>query len=284
MPKIKDENYYVIHGWMLNQLNLKGVQLQIYAIVYGFSQCQDVEFSGSLSYLCDFTGASKPTVIKAINDLQEKGLIVKREEKINGVQFNRYAAILPPVKKLDPGSKETLPGLSRNFTGGSKETLMGLSRNFTGGSKETLPNNIYIKNNIKNSIKKDKEKRKRKATEVALTPTIEELEQRFSHDLACAVLDWLTYKTQRGDSYTPIGLEALLTRIKNNADEHGDQSVINLIQLCIENNWKGIIWDKLRKQDSYNAPQQPSSLSQSGSGNVFVTMLRKSEEEGVDPF
>lgn len=134
MPKIKDENYYVIHGWMLNQLNLKGVQLQIYAIVYGFSQCEDVEFTGSLSYLCEFTGTSKPTVIKALNDLQEKGLISKREEKINGVQFNRYSITLPLVK---------------NFNRGSKETLMELSKNFNGGSKETLPNNIYNNINIK---------------------------------------------------------------------------------------------------------------------------------------
>ena len=134
MPKIKDENYYVIHGWMLNQLNLKGVQLQVYAIVYGFSQCEDVEFTGSLSYLCEFTGVSKPTIIKALNDLQEKGLIFKREEKINGVQFNRYSITLPLVK---------------NFNRGSKETLMGLSKNFNGGSKETLPNNIYNNINIK---------------------------------------------------------------------------------------------------------------------------------------
>ena len=138
MPKIKDENYYVIHGWMLNQLNLKGIQLQVYAIIYGFSQCEDVEFTGSLSYLCDFTGVSKPTMIKALNDLQEKNLIFKREEKINGVQFNRYSVTLPLVKK---------------FNEGSKETLMGLSKNFNGGSKETLPNNIY--NNI--NIKKERE-------------------------------------------------------------------------------------------------------------------------------
>lgn len=147
MTKIKDENYYVIHGWMLNQLDLKGVQLQIYAIIYGFSQCEDVEFTGSLSYLCDFTGTSKPTVIKALNDLQEKGLIFKREEKINGVQFNRYSITLPLVK---------------NFNRGSKETLIGLSKNFNGGSKETLPNNIY--NNI--NIKKERE-----ATDVAKLST-----------------------------------------------------------------------------------------------------------------
>ena len=248
MPKIKDENYYVIHGWMLNQLDLKGVQLQIYAIIYGFSQCEDVEFSGSLSYLCEFTGTSKPTVIKALNDLQEKGLISKREEKINGVQFNRYS-ILPLVKK---------------FNGGSKETLPEVVKNLNGGSKETLPNNIRDNINIKNNKKKGK----RKATEVAYTPTLQELEERFSIPLSKAVLDWLTYKNQRGDNYTPLSLKALLTRIENNANDNGEQAVINLIQLCIENNWKGIIWDRLNKaQDNYNPSQQSST------GNPFADAL-----------
>lgn len=249
MPKIKDENYYVIHGWMLNQLDLKGVQLQIYAIIYGFSQCEDVEFSGSLSYLCEFTGTSKPTVIKALNDLQGKGLIYKREEKINGVQFNRYSITLPLVKK---------------FNGGSKETLPEVVKKLNEGSKETLPNNIRDNINIKNN----KKKRKRKATEVAPTPTLQELEQRFSIPLSKAVLDWLTYKNQRGDNYTPLSLKALLTRIENNANDNGEQDVVNLIQLCIENNWKGIIWDRLNKaQASYNPSEQPST------GNPFADAL-----------
>lgn len=132
MKKIKNENYYIIHGWMLNELDLKGVQLQVYAIIYGFSQIEDNEFTGSLSYLCEFTGASKPTIIKALKDLQEKNLIARREENINSVTFTRYSAILPVVKKLYQGSKETLPG----------------------GGKETLPNNI-IYNNI--NIKKERD-------------------------------------------------------------------------------------------------------------------------------
>ena len=33
---IKNENYYTIFGWMLRELNLSGVDLVVYAIIYPF--------------------------------------------------------------------------------------------------------------------------------------------------------------------------------------------------------------------------------------------------------
>lgn len=125
--KIKDENFYQIQGWMINQLGLKGVALSVYAIIYGFTQDGETEYTGSVQYLCDFCGGvSRPTIIKALRDLTEKGYLHRREEFNNGVQFNRYKAILPPIK---------------NFYGGSQETLRGVVKNFDGGCKETLHNN-----------------------------------------------------------------------------------------------------------------------------------------------
>ena len=73
--KIKDENFYQISGWMLNRLKLKGIALEIFAIIYGFSQDGESEFKGSISYLCDFTGTSKPTIIKALKELVENNYI-----------------------------------------------------------------------------------------------------------------------------------------------------------------------------------------------------------------
>ena len=124
MGRIKDENFYQIQGWMLNRLNLKGIDLQIFAIIYGFSQDDETEFTGSIGYLSEFTGASRPTVIKSLKKLCENQYIMKKENKINGVCFNTY---------------KTLQGV-KNFNGGSKETLLG-------GSKETLPNNNILNNN-----------------------------------------------------------------------------------------------------------------------------------------
>ena len=129
---MNDENYYQISGWMINKLKLKGIELNIYAIIYGFSQDGESEFKGSLKYLSEFTGGtSKPTLIKALKDLTEKQFIIRREEIINKVKFNRYRANLPLLKEFDWGGKETLQG----------------------GSKETLPNNKLLDNESDNDIK-----------------------------------------------------------------------------------------------------------------------------------
>lgn len=122
--RIKDENYYQIQGWMITRLGLKGVQLSVFAIVYGFSQDGENEYTGSLQYLCDFCGGvSKPTIINALKSLVESGYLIRREEIINGVQFNRYKINLPLLKNLYYPDKELTAGVVKNFDGGSKKSL-----------------------------------------------------------------------------------------------------------------------------------------------------------------
>ena len=36
MNSVRDENHIVIQGFMINELNLKGTELLVYAIIYGF--------------------------------------------------------------------------------------------------------------------------------------------------------------------------------------------------------------------------------------------------------
>lgn len=137
--RIKDENFYQVQGWMKNKLNLKGTKRDVYAIIYGFSQDGESEFTGSISYLKEWLDVSKPTIIKALQELTEDGIIIKRVETINNVSFNRYKANLLVVK---------------NFNWGGKEILLV-------DSKEILPNN---KDNIINNKKK-----------VFIPPTLDEV-------------------------------------------------------------------------------------------------------------
>lgn len=138
--KVRDDNFFLVSGWMLNRLNLKGVALQVFSIIYGFSQDGETYFTGSLQYLMDFTNASKPTIIKTLKELVDKGYLLKYENEMNGVKFNKYKANLLVVKELNRGRQEILPG-------GSQISL-------PGGGKETLPNNIVLdnKDNISKSI------------------------------------------------------------------------------------------------------------------------------------
>ena len=137
--KVKDDNFFLVAGWMLNRLNLKGVALQVFSIIYGFSQDGEGSFTGSLQYLCDFTNASKNTILKSLKELVDKGYVLKAENTINGVRFCTYKTNAPLVQKLHRGGAETEPPPS--------------SETAPGGSAETEPNNISFDN--KDKISKD---------------------------------------------------------------------------------------------------------------------------------
>ena len=121
---LKNENFIVIQGFMINELGLKGNELIIYAIIYGFSQDGENKYTGSLNYLANWTNSTKQGVLKSLKSLLDKGYIIKEEKYINGVKFCEY--------------------YTTKFNGGIKQSL-------TGGIKQSLPNNID-NNNIYNNI------------------------------------------------------------------------------------------------------------------------------------
>lgn len=90
--KIRDGNYIVIQSFMVTDLQLKGNELLVYAIIFGFSQAESETFSGSLQYLADWTNSTKQGVIKNLKSLLDKGLIGKIETQKNGVKFVEYYA------------------------------------------------------------------------------------------------------------------------------------------------------------------------------------------------
>ena len=74
---MNSRNFITIQGWMISELNLKGNDLLIYAIIYGFSQTEGQYFTGSLSYLAEWTNSTKQGVQKNLKSLIDKGLILK---------------------------------------------------------------------------------------------------------------------------------------------------------------------------------------------------------------
>ena len=72
----------------------------------------------------------------------------------------------------------------------------------------------------------------------------------FSALVASAVLDWLAYKHERDEAYTPTGLQSLLEQIEKQIADHSEQAVADVIRLSMSNGWRGIVWDKIRKEES----------------------------------
>lgn len=85
---VKDTNHYIVEGWMLTRLGLKGLGLQVFAIIHGFSQGNQGCFYGSIQYLMDFTGSSKQGIVNVLNELQLRGLIRKRNVGYNKPIYN----------------------------------------------------------------------------------------------------------------------------------------------------------------------------------------------------
>jgi DNA-binding PadR family transcriptional regulator len=121
---VKADNYIVLLGSMVTELNLKGSELIIFAIIHGFSQTEGSYFSGSLKYLQEWTNTSKQSVINNLNSLVEKGYIEKIVRDIEGVKkvYYRSKKLTGVVKKVDWGGQKSLPNnIEDNIVDDKKE-------------------------------------------------------------------------------------------------------------------------------------------------------------------
>ena len=137
MGKVKNENFYTVQGWMVNELGLKGNELMIYAIIYGFSQIDDQYFTGSLQYLADWTNSTKNGVKKALDSLVEKGLLDKKDKFINRVKYCEYKAFRPAQD------------IQQSFIGGIQHSSIGIQQSSIGGIQQS---SIGIQQSSTNNI------------------------------------------------------------------------------------------------------------------------------------
>ena len=139
--EIKKESFFTIQAFMVNELKLKGNELLIYAIIFGFSQAENQFFTGSLNYLASWCGISSKTTVKTIlNNLIDKGLLEKEDIYKNGVKYCKYKA-LTEIKSISIPADE------------DKKNCKGISK-IDMGISEIVPNNIdiHIDNKIENII------------------------------------------------------------------------------------------------------------------------------------
>lgn len=131
--KIKDNNYIVIQSFMVKDLKLKGNALILYALIYGFSQTENQAFTGSLTYMAEWTSSTVQGVQKALKSLMNKKLIVKHEEYDNNVLVVSYTAIDYTTK---------LQGVCNKVVGGIQLSCRGYATKLQGGIQLSCNNNI----------------------------------------------------------------------------------------------------------------------------------------------
>ena len=145
---LKDGNYLNIQAWMITKLNLKGIKLLVYAVIYGFCQDGDSCYHGSLQYLQDWTSGTKQSIIKVLKELVNEGFVVKEESFPNNKYYisKNYLENVHIGKQILPEGKEILPN--------GKQIL-------PEEGKLNLPNNKDINNKEDNKYNKNKEYREK---------------------------------------------------------------------------------------------------------------------------
>lgn len=136
----------------------------------------------------------------------------------------------------------------------SKEKKPETVENTESNDDVTKCNADVQKSNIEKELEKELEKENKKGGKRETTQSIFERllpEYTISDVMADKLREWFKYKTERKDGYKEQGMKSLLKQVANKVSVYGDTAVCNLIDECMSNGWKGIIWDKLQSSSAY---------------------------------
>ncbi len=68
---------------------------------------------------------------------------------------------------------------------------------------------------------------------------------QHSEQLQQAVMAWTRYKIEKRDGYKETGYKSLLSQIRKNAEQYGDDAVADIISVSMSSNYAGIVFDRL---------------------------------------
>ena len=134
---LKDDNFFVIQGWMINKLDINNKELLVFALIHSFTQVDDTWFTGSINYIAECTKSSRSTTMNALSSLLEKQLIIREEVEVDFANYKYYKYRINRDKLdeiLYTGIENNTPGVE-----------------ITPVSVENTPNKYILSNNINNN-------------------------------------------------------------------------------------------------------------------------------------
>lgn len=242
-----EKNYITIQGFMLADNNLRGNDLILYALIYGFSQDGETEFRGSLKYMGEALHISKRGVQKILSRLEDMGYLRKVEIVSEGVKYCRYVAI---VKDQSEGIEQSSI-LWNKVPQGIEQSSIGYRTKFVGGIEQSSTHNNSIDNKL--DIYKDN-------NPLIISPLTNKSDKfRETWEVLLRQPKW---KKKSKDA-----IKASLKKL----DEVDEATAIKMMQNTIANGWQGLFLPDAREQ---RAAQQQS-------GTEYLDNLMRSC--GMDP-
>ena len=157
---MKENNYITIPGFLRTRLDLKGSELIITALIYGYSQDGNSWFMGKTEYIAEWAGITDKNVLRSLKSLTEKGILEKKEMFVNNKAKRCYYRFNFECAELQ---NSTVAGYQNGTVAGYQngtvaEYQNGTVAEYQNGTVAELQNstvNNNINNNINNTIKKD---------------------------------------------------------------------------------------------------------------------------------
>lgn len=88
-------NYeFKVCSWMMKDLGLSGNELIVFAVLYDYTGSAMGEYSLGYDFLAELTNASKPTVIRSVNELERKGYITRTKLLIEDGRYNSLKTVI----------------------------------------------------------------------------------------------------------------------------------------------------------------------------------------------
>lgn len=262
---VSSDNYIVIQGWMCNELELKGNDLLVYALINGFTQDGKSKYYGGRQYIANTFNISLPTVDKVLQNLINTDLIIKEPCKTQAETDVYYINI---------SSKETL--LGKNIS--SKETLLN---NINTSKKENIDNSTNVElgqaptvhrrliTDIPNPVSKPSVKKKSRYEQCV--EVIDEMVEARYVDLKQILTDYLKMRLAIKDKPMYVsGWKALIKKLQELSQDVSEQ--YKIVRQSLENSWATFY---PLKSNNYNkGTQNPNVFSEYGQ----VKAERRSDE------
>lgn len=177
LKHVKDGHGFILHGWMVSKLKLKGNELLCYMIIHGFTQSDGHIFFAGHKYIAEWLSITRQGATKLLSELEKKGYIAKVTQDINGVTRTGYVATETGNTRLQKatyvaGRQPTLHINNIVHTNVYTEVESkddNIDKGYIKNIKDIVSTNDIVKKDIDISKPKDKIKK-------FIPPTVEEVE------------------------------------------------------------------------------------------------------------
>ena len=185
-------------------------------------------FSSVKALLTQYPYLTRDKINSAIKKLVKRGLLLEGSYSENPYDRTKWYSLTDEGLSYYETVEEKAPENPKSSNGKSEMYIAGKSEM-----------NIYNSNN--NNI---------------ITDT-KEVTSNISEKLNEAVQEWLQYKKEKKQSYQATGKKNLIKKITSMAEEYGEDAVISEIHFAMENNYQGIVWDRVKNNYKHKPKRLP---------------------------